>query len=124
MILLDIRYSIIDHNKKNMSQQASYVRVTEDILAAELLIQFRKHHVTSVAREIIKHGEIIPLPKIDHMIKLEYMKKNKAKITDMDSFVFPETLFTEEERIKHLDSILQLECKKGTGRLITSLGQK
>ena len=107
-----------------MAQKASYVRVTEDILAAEILIQFRKHHVTSVAREIIKNGGIIPLVKIDHMIKLDYMKKNKAEIKDMDSFVFPETLFTEEERIKHLDSILQMECKKGTGKLITSLGQK
>jgi hypothetical protein len=107
-----------------MTQQTSYVRVTKDILAAELLIQFRKHHVTSVAREIIKNCGIIPLVKIDHMIKLEYMKKNKTKIIDMDSFVFPETLFTEEERIKHLDSVLQIECKKGTGKLITSLGQK
>lgn len=106
-----------------MSYQTSYVRVTNDILEAEILIQFRKHHVTSVAREIIREG-IIPLPKIDHMIKLEYMKKNKTKIIDMDSFVFPEKLFTEEERIKHLDSILQLECKKGTGKLINSLGQK
>ena len=107
-----------------MAQQASYVRVTEDILAAEIIIEFRKYHVSSIAREIIKNGEIIPLVKIDHMIKLEYMKKNKANIKDMDSFVFPDNLFTEEERIKHLDGILQIECRKGTSKLITSLGQK
>jgi hypothetical protein len=106
-----------------MAQQASYVRVTDDILAAEILIQFRKYHVSSIAREIIKNGEIIPLVKIDHMIKLEYMKKNKTKIIDMDSFVFPDTLFTEENRINYLDGILQIECKKGTGILLNSLGK-
>jgi len=106
-----------------MAQQASYVRVTDDILAAEILIQFRKYHVSSIAREIIKNGEIIPLVKIDHMIKLEYMKKNKTKIIDMDSFVFPDTLFTEENKINYLDGILQIECKKGTGILLNSLGK-
>ena len=106
-----------------MAQQASYVRVTEDILAAEMIIQFRKYHVSSIAREIIKNGEIIPLVKIDHMIKLEYMKKNKANIKDMDSFVFPDTLFTEENRINYLDGILQIECRKGTCILLNSLGK-
>lgn len=101
---------------------AEYVRVTNNILEAEIMIQFRKVHVSKLAREIIK-SEIIPEKKIIHMIKLEYMKKHKANIIDLDTFVFPEELFTEESKISHLDSILQIECKKGTGKIITSLGQ-
>lgn len=89
---------------------SSYNATTKSSLTAMILIEIRKKHIAIASSELVLN-EIIPRAYIDKLLRADILNGKEPSIE----------CFTDDQRIRKMNELLQKHCSASTACLINEL---